>query len=52
ITNRKLVVMIGKIGINLCDGISISRVIEKMKILMGGGKSDGLKEETKRARKM
>ncbi|KAL2533636.1 UDP-glycosyltransferase 86A1 [Abeliophyllum distichum] len=54
ITNRKLVVDDWKIGINLCGGISVSReeVAEKIKILMGGGKSDGLKEEMKSVRNM
>ncbi|CAA2958575.1 UDP-glycosyltransferase 86A1-like [Olea europaea subsp. europaea] len=54
ITNRKLVVDDWKIGINLCDGLSISReeVAEKIKILMGGGKSNGIKEEMNRAREI
>lgn len=54
ITNRKLVVDDWKIGINLCDGLSISReeVGDKIKLLMGGGKSNGLKEEMERVREI
>ncbi|KAK4396386.1 UDP-glycosyltransferase 86A1 [Sesamum angolense] len=49
-TNRKLVVDDWKIGINLCDGISVERkeVAEKIKSFMSGAASKSLREETKK----
>ncbi|KAL0309681.1 UNVERIFIED_CONTAM: UDP-glycosyltransferase 86A1 [Sesamum radiatum] len=49
-TNRKLVVDDWKIGINLCDGISVERkeVAEKIKSFISGAASKSLREETKK----
>ncbi|KAL0375054.1 UNVERIFIED_CONTAM: UDP-glycosyltransferase 86A1 [Sesamum radiatum] len=51
-TNRKLVVDDWKIGINLCDGSSVDRkeVAEKIKQLMSGEISNGLRDEMKNIR--
>ncbi|KAI3473280.1 hypothetical protein Pfo_030572 [Paulownia fortunei] len=51
-TNRKLVVDDWKIGINLCDGTSVDRkeVAEKIKQLMSGETSNGLRHEIKKIR--
>ncbi|KAK6147037.1 hypothetical protein DH2020_017949 [Rehmannia glutinosa] len=51
-TNRKLVVDDWKIGINLCDGISVTReeVAEKIKELMSGEMKNGLRNEIKKIR--
>ncbi|CAK9155275.1 unnamed protein product [Ilex paraguariensis] len=53
-TNRKLVVDDWKIGLNLCDGESITReeVAEKISHLMGGKSLDELRKETKKVRKV
>ncbi|EYU34477.1 hypothetical protein ABFS82_10G094000 [Erythranthe guttata] len=53
ITNRKLVVDDWRVGINLCDGDSITKeeVAEKIGILMSGEKSDELRHEIKKVRK-
>ncbi|KAL6555031.1 hypothetical protein OROGR_006289 [Orobanche gracilis] len=49
-TNRKLVVDDWKIGINLCDGVSINgdEVASKIKMLMSGKFSDGIRNEMKK----
>ncbi|KAK4396374.1 UDP-glycosyltransferase 86A1 [Sesamum angolense] len=51
-TNRKLVVDDWKVGINLCDGSSVDRkeVAEKIKQLMSGEISNGLRGEMKKIR--
>ncbi|KAK6147035.1 hypothetical protein DH2020_017947 [Rehmannia glutinosa] len=51
-TNRKLVVDDWKVGINLCDGVSLNReeVAEKIKKLMSGETSDGIKTQMKNIR--
>ncbi|KAK4419229.1 UDP-glycosyltransferase 86A1 [Sesamum alatum] len=51
-TNRKLLVDDWKLGINLCDGSSVDRkeVAEKIKQLMSGEVSDGLRDEMKKIR--
>ncbi|KAI3472058.1 hypothetical protein Pfo_028746 [Paulownia fortunei] len=51
-TNRKLVVDDWKIGINLCDGTSVDRkeVADKIKQLMSGEMSNGLRHEIKKIR--
>ncbi|CAI9783171.1 unnamed protein product [Fraxinus pennsylvanica] len=53
-TNRKLVVDDWKIGINLCDGISVTReeVAYKIKNLMSGETSNGLRQEIEKMRKI
>ncbi|CAA3001804.1 UDP-glycosyltransferase 86A1-like [Olea europaea subsp. europaea] len=53
-TNRKLVVDDWKIGINLCDGISVTReeVANKIKNLTSGETSNGLRYEIKKMRKI
>ncbi|KAI3472057.1 hypothetical protein Pfo_028745 [Paulownia fortunei] len=52
ITNRKLVVDDWRVGMNLCDGASITReeVAEKIGILMSGERSDELRQEIKKVR--
>ncbi|XP_057779188.1 UDP-glycosyltransferase 86A1-like isoform X2 [Salvia miltiorrhiza] len=49
-TNRKLVVDDWKVGINLCDGISVDRkeVAAKIKQLMSAEASNGLRDEMKK----
>ncbi|KAI3471881.1 hypothetical protein Pfo_028569 [Paulownia fortunei] len=53
ITNRKLVVDDWRVGMNLCDGASITReeVAEKIGILMSGERSDELRQEIKKVRR-
>ncbi|KAK4432461.1 UDP-glycosyltransferase 86A1 [Sesamum alatum] len=54
-TNRKLVVDDLKIGINLCDKKSIlsrNGVLEKINYLMGGKKSEEIKEQVKKVREI
>ncbi|KAL2514352.1 UDP-glycosyltransferase 86A1 [Forsythia ovata] len=53
-TNRKLVVDDWKIGINLCDGLSVTRVevADKIKSLMSGETSYGLRQEITKMRKI
>ncbi|KAK6140239.1 hypothetical protein DH2020_026037 [Rehmannia glutinosa] len=48
-TNRKLVVDDWKVGISLCDGVSLNReeVAKKIKKLMSGETSDGIRNEMK-----
>ncbi|KAL0409946.1 UNVERIFIED_CONTAM: UDP-glycosyltransferase 86A1 [Sesamum latifolium] len=52
ITNRKLVVDDWKVGINLCDGASVTRedVAEKIGVLMSGKRADELRQEIKKVR--
>ncbi|KAL2250649.1 UNVERIFIED_CONTAM: UDP-glycosyltransferase 86A1 [Sesamum indicum] len=52
ITNRKLVVDDWKVGINLCDGASLTReeVAENIGVLMSGKRADELRQETKKVR--
>ncbi|KAK6147040.1 hypothetical protein DH2020_017952 [Rehmannia glutinosa] len=51
-TNRKLVVDDWKVGINLCDGVSLNReeVAQKIKKLMSGETSDVIRNEMKNIR--
>ncbi|KAK4396375.1 UDP-glycosyltransferase 86A1 [Sesamum angolense] len=52
ITNRKLVVDDWKVGIDLCDGASVTReeVAEKIGALMSGKRADELRQEIKKVR--
>ncbi|KAK4419230.1 UDP-glycosyltransferase 86A1 [Sesamum alatum] len=52
ITNRKLVVDDWKVGMNLCDGASVTReeVAEKIGVLMSGKRGEELMQEIKKVR--
>ncbi|KAH6762323.1 UDP-Glycosyltransferase superfamily protein [Perilla frutescens var. hirtella] len=52
ITNRKLVVDDWRVGINLCDGESMSKeeVAEKIEVLMSGKRSQELRQEIQKVR--